>query len=54
MKNTARHGKSARHGNKAAPYTKYKKKPFDYGEGRLNSGNLRQTANDRLSNKYRI
>jgi len=26
-------GKSARHGNLPAPYTKYQKTPFPYGEG---------------------
>ena len=29
-KNERRHGKSARNGNAPAPYTKYKKQPFQY------------------------
>ena len=30
MKNVAKKGKSARHGNRPSPYTKYNKKPYEY------------------------
>ena len=46
--------RSARRGNKPAPYTKYGKVPYQYvGEARLANGDLRDKANQSLTNKYR-
>lgn len=55
MKNSTKRGHSARRGNRTSPYSKYDKRPFNYGgEPRLANGTLKHKANDKLSNKYRM
>ena len=47
-------GRSAVRGNAPSPYTKRRKVPYQYlWEQRLAGGNLREPANQSLSNKYR-
>ncbi len=54
MKRQKTKGKSARRGNRPAPYTKFDKKPYHYpGATRLASGELKEKMNDKVSNKYK-
>ncbi len=47
-------GHSARNGNAPSPYLKYGKMPYRYSwEQRVSDGNLKQAANQSLTNKYR-